>query len=59
MREEGCRGEKEILVFAFFPWEKKIRNGVMGKAPLPILAFHKRENRGLEEGWSMILVGAK
>lgn len=51
LREEGYGGEKEMLVLAFLPWKTKIRNGVMGKAPLSLLALHKRENWGLEECW--------
>lgn len=51
LREEGCGGEKEMLVLAFLLWKRKIRNGVMGKAPLSLLALHKRENWRLEEVW--------
>lgn len=40
-----------MLVLASLPWKRKIRNGVMGKAPLPVLALHERKDWGLEEGW--------
>lgn len=57
LREGGCGGEKEMPVLAFLPWKRKIRNGVMGKALLPLLAFHKREDWDWERVGSTMLVG--
>lgn len=48
LREEGCGGEKEMLVLAFLPWKREKKKWGDGQS---LLALHKRENQGLEEGW--------
>lgn len=48
-----------MLALALLPWKRKTRNGVMGKAPLLLMALHKREKRGWRRVGSMILVGAE
>lgn len=50
LREGGCGGEKEMSVLASLPWKRKIRDGAMAKALLPLLALHNRglRNLGLE-----------
>lgn len=41
-----------MSVLASLPWKRKMRDGVMAKALLPLLALHKGGLRkpGLEEG---------
>lgn len=59
LREEGCGGKKEMLMLAFLPWKQKIRNGVMGKGPLSLLALHRGKIGDCRRVGSMILVGAE
>lgn len=42
--EGVCGGEKEISVLASLLFKRKIRDGVMAKALLPLLALHNRDS---------------
>lgn len=52
LREGRCGGERETSMLASLPRRRKVRDGVMAKALLPLLALHSRglRNLGLEEG---------